>query len=139
MSAVETTRPPTGASSEPVIYGIANCDQVRKARAWLGAAGIAYRFHDYRLVGLEAERIAFWLQRLPWDALLNRRGTTWRKLDERVRHAVTDQLSAQALMLSEPRLIKRPVLACGDRILLGFSDMLYEAFFAAQRDDQRPR
>ena len=139
MSAAETATSTTGESAEPVIYGIANCDQVRKARAWLSAAGISYRFHDYRLAGLEAERIAFWLQRLPWDALLNRRGTTWRKLDERVRLAVTDQLSAQALMLAEPRLIKRPVLACGDRILLGFSEALYEGFFAAQRGDAPSR
>jgi Spx/MgsR family transcriptional regulator len=135
MPPVDAAGSPSGASSGPVIYGIANCDQVRKARAWLTSAGIAYRFHDYRLAGLESERLSIWLQRVPWDALLNRRGTTWRKLDERERLAVTDQLSAQALMLAEPRLIKRPVLEWDDRILLGFSEALYEAFFAAHRGD----
>jgi arsenate reductase len=127
------------AAGPVVIYGIANCDQVRKARAWLASTGISCRFHDYRPDGIEPERLAIWLQRVPWDALLNRRGTTWRRLPERDRLGVTDLLSAQALMLAEPRLIRRPVLEWGDRILIGFSEALYQAFFAAHRNDAGPK
>ena len=112
-----------------VLYGIAQCDQVRKAKAWLSAEGIAYRFHDFRLDGLHASLLDRWLQRLPWDALLNRRGTSWRKLDARQRLAVTDQLSAHAAMIAEPLLIKRPVIEQEERLLVGFAEPLYRSFF----------
>jgi arsenate reductase len=122
---------------EVVLYGITNCDQVRKARTWLTAAGVTYRFHDFRSAGLDPDRLAQWLRRMPWDSLLNRKGTTWRKLDERNRQAVTDQLSAQSAMLADLRIIKRPVLEHGERLLVGFSEPLYRSFFG-QSESQVP-
>lgn len=132
-------RPQTVPEGGIVLYGIAQCDQVRKAKAWLAAAGIAYRFHDYRVSGLDAALLDRWLQRLPWDALLNRRGTSWRRLDERQRLAVTDQRSARDALLAEPLLVKRPVLEDGERLLLGFSEPLYESFFSAAPSQEPPR
>jgi len=114
------------------VFGIQNCDQVRKARAWLQAAGYSYRFHDFRVDGLQPDLLAGWLRHVPWDSLLNRRGTTWRKLDESRRASVTDQLSASELMLAEPTLVKRPVLQQGQKMLVGFSEPLYSAFFGPQ-------
>ena len=114
---------------ETVVYGIESCDQVRKARAWLRARGVPHRFHDFRRDGLTAELLAAWLGRLPWDSLLNRRGLAWRKLDPARRQAVTDQASAAELMLADPTLVKRPVLSAGDRIVVGFSEALYQSLF----------
>ncbi len=114
-----------------LVFGIANCDQVRKARTWLQAAGVAYHFHDYRVDGLDAARLADWMRHVPWDALINRRGTTWRRLDDSRRAAVTDQLSATELLLEQPTLVKRPVLQHGQRLLVGFSEPLYQSFFGA--------
>ena len=113
-----------------VLYGITPCDQVRKARHWLAEAGIPYRFHDFRQSGLDADHLNRWLQRLPWDALLNRRGTTWRALTPEQRQSTTDQFSAARLMLEDLRLIKRPVLERGNDLLVGFSEPLYRSFFA---------
>jgi len=122
-----------GVGDAPItVFGIQNCDQVRRARAWLQAAGRPYRFHDFRVDGLQPELLAGWLRHVPWDSLLNRRGTTWRKLDESRRAAVTDQLSASELMLAEPTLVKRPVLQQGQKTLVGFSEPLYSAFFGPQ-------
>lgn len=115
--------------SEIVIFGIENCEQVRKARAWLRRGGIACRFHDFRAEGLDAALLATWLARVPWDSLLNRRGLAWRKLAPEQRRAVTDRTSAAELMLSDPTLVKRPVLQAGDRIVVGFSDALYASVF----------
>jgi Spx/MgsR family transcriptional regulator len=120
-----------------VLYGIAQCDQVRKAKALLNAAGIAYRFHDFRVDGLDGALLDRWLQRLPWDALLNRRGTSWRKLDERQRLAVTDQMSARAAMLAEPLLVKRPVIEHEERLLIGFAEPLYLSFFRGPGEQGR--
>lgn len=120
-----------------VLYGIAQCDQVRKAKAWLNAAGIAYRFHDFRVDGLEVALLDRWLQRLPWDALLNRRGTSWRKLNERQRLAVTDQLSARAAMIAEPLLVKRPVIERDERLMIGFAEPLYLGFFGGSGERGR--
>ncbi len=114
---------------EVVVFGIENCDQVRKARAWLRAHGIAFRFHDFRKDGLDAQRLSGWLGRVPWDSLLNRRGLAWRKLDPQRRAAITDQASAAELMLADPTLVKRPVLQAGDRIIVGFSEPLYAGVF----------
>jgi len=121
--------PGNARSEEPVLYGISNCDQVRKARLWLSEAGVSYRFHDFRLSGLDPNRLDAWLQRLPWDALLNRRGTTWRTLDPARRDPVTDASSAARLMLEDPRLIKRPVLESGSDLLIGFSAARYQTLF----------
>ncbi len=114
---------------EVVVYGIENCDQVRKARAWLRARRIEHRFHDLRRDGLDAQRLSTWLGRVPWDSLLNRRGLAWRKLDVGRRAAVTDQTSASELMLEDPLLVKRPVLQTREQIVVGFSDALYSGLF----------
>ena len=103
------------------IYGISNCDQVRKTLGWLRENGIAYRFHDYRVDGIERGMLERWCTHLPWNSLLNRRGLTWRSLDEGIRAQVVDQTSAIDLMLANPTLVKRPVIEFEDRLLLGFS------------------
>jgi arsenate reductase len=112
-----------------VVYGIDTCDQVRKARAWLRAQGVAFGFHDFRADGLDAALLARWMGHLPWDALLNRRGLSWRQLDAARRASVVDQSSATELMLSKPTLVKRPVLEAGDRIVVGFSEPIYRNLF----------
>jgi arsenate reductase len=103
------------------VYGISNCDQVRKTLGWLRENGIEYRFHDFRADGIERAMLERWCTRLPWNSLLNRRGLTWRSVDESARAQVVDQTSAIDLMLAHPTLIKRPVVEFADRLLLGFS------------------
>ena len=103
------------------LYGISNCDQVRKTLGWLRQNGIEYRFHDYRVDGIERVMLERWCSHLPWNSLLNRRGLTWRSLDEATRAQVVDQTSAIELMMAHPTLIKRPVIEFEDRLLLGFS------------------
>lgn len=113
-----------------VMYGIKNCDTIKKARRWLDNAGIAYRFHDYRVDGLTLEQLNGFIDALGYEALLNTRGTTWRKLDEPTRNGITDAASAAALMLSMPAIIKRPLLcAPGKPMLLGFSENNYQQYF----------
>lgn len=103
------------------MYGIPNCTTVKKARAWLDERGIAYRFHDFKKDGLPVARLDAWLAALGWEALLNRRGTTWRQLDEATRAAVVDAASARALMLVRPSVIRRPVVEwSSERITVGF-------------------
>jgi arsenate reductase (glutaredoxin) len=92
------------------LYGIPNCDTVKKARAWLDAQGLAYGFHDFKKTGVPAERLDRWMQQLGWEKLLNRQGTTWRKLDAAEQAEVKDAASARALMLLQPSVIKRPVV-----------------------------
>jgi len=92
------------------VYGIANCDTVKKARAWLAAQGLAYHFHDFKKLGVPADRLALWAGQAGWEKLLNRQGTTWRKLDPAVQATVHDAASASALMLEHASTIKRPVV-----------------------------
>lgn len=106
------------------LYGIPQCGTVKKARAWLEAQSIAYQFHDFRKDGLDLGKLAQWEAALGWEALLNRRGTTWRKLDEGQREGM-DKDKALALMLAQPALIKRPVLEAGGKLLLGFDAEAY--------------
>lgn len=108
------------------LYGIANCDSIKKARAWLDQQGISYQFHDYKKEGVDPERLRAWVEELGWDALLNRRGTTWRKLPEAVREQI-DEASAIDIMLAQPSIIKRPLLDTGSQRLLGFKDSDYAA------------
>jgi arsenate reductase (glutaredoxin) len=115
-----------------VIYGIENCDQVRKARAWLRSRGIDCRLHDFRRDGLPADLLSAWLGRLPWDSLLNRRGLAWRQLAPDRRAQVTDAASASELMQSVPLLIKRPVLEHPGGIVVGFSESVYQNLFDAR-------
>jgi len=93
-----------------VVHGIANCDAVKKARAWLGEHGEAYAFHDFKKAGVPEDRLDRWIAQLGWERLLNRKGTTWRQLDETIRAGVADATSARALMLASPSVIKRPVV-----------------------------
>ena len=103
------------------LYGISNCDQVRKTLGWLRENEIEYRFHDFRADGIERGMLERWCTHLPWNSLLNRRGLTWRTLEESARAQAVDQTSAIDLMLAHPTLIKRPVVEIADRLLLGFS------------------
>jgi arsenate reductase (glutaredoxin) len=111
------------------VFGMANCDQVKKARAWLGAHEIAYVFHDFRKHGLDESLLDQWMTHLPWDALLNKRGTTWRGLEFAQQQAITDAKSAKAAFLAHPTLIKRPVIQSGTDLLVGFNPILLEQRF----------
>ena len=111
--------------ADAVLYGIENCDQVRRARHWLRANGVPVRFHDFRRDGLDAALLERWLSHVPWDALLNRRGQAWRRIDAARRGAIVDQASAVEAMLSDPLLVKRPELETGERLLIGYSEPVY--------------
>ncbi len=106
------------------IYGIKNCDTMKKARTWLDQHDVDYRFHDYRKDGVDPERLRRWCDEVGWEKLLNRAGTTFRKLPEDEKAAL-DRTKAIALMLSNPAMIKRPVLAAGDRLIIGFQPQHY--------------
>lgn len=95
------------------LYGIPNCDTVKKARLWLDAHGRPYRFHDFKREGVPPEQLDRWLDALGWEALVNRKGTMWRRLDEAAQAAVVDRASARALLLAQPSIIKRPVMDWG--------------------------
>ena len=110
------------------IYGIANCDTMKKARAWLDGHGVAYAFHDYKKAGLPEALARAWVAELGWEALINRRGTTWRKLPESAREGI-DAESAVRLMTESPSLVRRPLLDTGDARHLGFSDSQYQEIF----------
>jgi arsenate reductase len=110
------------------LYGLRTCDTVRRARAWLEAAGLAHGFHDHRAAGIDAARLEAWCDEFGWEAVLNRAGTTFRKLPEAARAAL-DRPRAVALMLEQPAMIKRPMLEAGGRRLLGFSPERYAGFF----------
>lgn len=106
------------------LYGIKNCDTVKKARAWLDSHGIAYAFQDYKAVGIDAARLQKWCKELGWETLLNRAGTTFRKLDEAAKQNLTEA-KAIALMLAQPSMIKRPVLDTGTARIVGFKPEVY--------------
>jgi arsenate reductase (glutaredoxin) len=108
------------------IYGIRNCDTMKKARAWLDEHGIAYTFHDYREHGIDRALLEHWAREVGWEKLLNRAGTTFRKLPDREREGV-DEPRAIALMLAQPGMIKRPVLVAGEALLVGFRPEAYAA------------
>ncbi len=110
------------------VYGIPNCDTVKRARTWLDEQGLAYQFHDYKKQGVPADRLPGWMTQLGWEKVLNRAGTTWRKLDEDTKAAVTDAASAAALMQVQPSVIKRPIVEWADgRLSVGFSPELFDA------------
>lgn len=107
------------------LYGIKNCDTMKKARAWLDARGVAYTFHDYKAEGIDRARLEGWTRALGWETLLNRAGTTFRKLPDADK-AGLDEGKALALMLDQPSMIKRPVLDLKGHILVGFKPEQYE-------------
>jgi Spx/MgsR family transcriptional regulator len=107
------------------LYGIRNCDTMKKARAWLDAKGVPYTFHDYKAEGIDRPRLEAWAGSVGWETLLNRAGTTFRKLPDADR-ADLDERKALALMLDQPSMIKRPVLDLGGRLLVGFKPEIYE-------------
>jgi arsenate reductase len=106
------------------IYGIKNCDTMKKARHWLKAHGVDHEFHDYKTAGIEQARLERWCRELGWETLLNRKGTTFRRLPDAEREAL-DARKAIALMLAQPSLIKRPVLDVEGRLLVGFRPEVY--------------
>ena len=107
------------------IYGIPNCDTMKKARAWLDDHGIAHEFHDYKKAGIDEARLAAWSKKVGWETLLNRAGTTFRKLPDADKQGLTEK-KAIALMIDQPSLIKRPVLALGrGKLLVGFKPDVY--------------
>ena len=110
------------------IYGIKNCDTMKKARSWLDKRGIAYRFHDYKVEGAARADIERWAKEVGWDVLLNRAGTTFRKLPDKDRENITEK-KALALMLAQPSMIKRPVLDIGGKLTVGFKPDIYEKLF----------
>ena len=103
------------------LYGIPNCDTMKKARRWLDAHGLDYRFHDYKKEGVDVEKLRRWVARAGWETLLNRRGMMWRKLPEDLR-AHMDETRALEVMQETPSIIKRPVLEKGDLLLVGFKE-----------------
>lgn len=107
--------------STTVLYGIANCDTVKRARAWLAEHQVAYEFYDLKKAGLAPTRLASWVAVLGWQALLNRRGSTWRRLDPKAQQIASDAPAAQALMLAQTSVIKRPVMEwAGGAVTVGF-------------------
>ncbi|WP_315777446.1 MULTISPECIES: ArsC family reductase [unclassified Bradyrhizobium] len=106
------------------IYGIKNCDTMKKARAWLDDHGVAYQFHDYKTAGIDKAKLKAWSDELGWEVLLNRAGTTFKKLPDADKDGLTES-KAIALMLAQPSMIKRPVLDLGGRRVVGFKPDLY--------------
>jgi arsenate reductase (glutaredoxin) len=106
------------------IYGVKNCDTMKKARAWLDGRGLAYLFHDYKANGIDREKLKGWADRVGWETLLNRSGTTFRNLPETAKARLTEA-KAIALMIDQPSMIKRPVLEAGGKLLVGFKPESY--------------
>ncbi|HWT41676.1 MAG TPA: ArsC family reductase [Sphingopyxis sp.] len=113
-----------------ILYGISNCDTVKKARRWLDEQGVAYRFHDVRKDGLDAARLQGWIDALGWEKLLNKAGTTFRKLPDAQKDGL-DAASAKALMLEQPAMIRRPVVEAADGVSVGFAAGDWQTRFAA--------
>ena len=111
-----------------ILYGIPNCDTMKKARAWLDERGVAYVFHDYKKAGLDEATLRGWVAELGWEQLINKRGQMWRKLEPAVRDNL-DEAGAIAVMLATPSIIRRPVLDTGSARHVGFSADQYQALF----------
>jgi arsenate reductase (glutaredoxin) len=109
------------------VYGIPNCDTVKKARAWLTEHGVEHHFHDFKKQGVPEAGLDRWLAAVGWETLINRKGTTWRQLDETVRTGVTDATSARAVALANPTVIKRPVVQWTEGITVGFDAAAWQA------------
>ncbi|MES2012132.1 MAG: ArsC family reductase [Pseudomonadota bacterium] len=117
------------------VYGIPNCNTVKKARTWLDEHGVAYTFHDFKKLGVDEATLNLWLAQQPWEKLINRAGLTWRGLSDEAKAAITDNASANALMQTKTSVIKRPLLVRNQEqgqqiIALGFSETEYAKIFA---------
>ena len=110
------------------LYGIKNCDTMKKARTWLDSRGVVFAFHDYKTVGIAKETLTGWVRAAGWETLLNRAGTTFRKLSDKDKDGLTEA-KAIALMLAQPLMIKRPVLDVNGKLLVGFKPAEYEKIF----------
>jgi Spx/MgsR family transcriptional regulator len=110
------------------IYGIKNCDTMKKARTWLDGKAVPYRFHDYKTAGIDAATLSAWVETLGWETVLNRAGTTFRALPDAEKQDI-DAGKAVALMLAQPSMIKRPILDRGGRLTAGFKPEVYETLF----------
>ena len=108
------------------LYGIKACDTMKKARDWLDAHGVAYEFHDYKAEGVTKEKLQAWTKAVGWEVLLNKAGTTFKKLPDADKEGLT-AAKAQALMIAQPSMIKRPVLEAGGKVLVGFKPDIYQA------------
>jgi arsenate reductase len=118
-------------SKAVTIYGIKNCDTMKKARGWLDGHGVTYEFHDYKAAGIDHSRLEAWAREVGWEPLLNRAGTTFRALPEKDKEGLTEK-KAIALMMTQPSMIKRPVLDVAGKLLVGFKPELYEKAFGPQ-------
>jgi arsenate reductase len=117
-------------SKSVTIYGIKNCDTMKKARAWLDGHDVTYAFHDYKASGIERGKLEDWSKDVGWEVLLNRAGTTFRGLPDKDKEGLTEK-KAIALMIAQPSMIKRPVLDIGGKLLVGFKPERYAAAFKA--------
>jgi len=120
-------------SAKPAVtvYGIPNCSTVKSARVWLDKHGVAYAFHDFKKAGVDAALVDSWLPHLGLDVLINRKGTTWRALSDAQKAGADDRQQATALMIAQPSVIKRPVLAVDGEVHVGFSEAAYSRIFPA--------
>jgi len=120
------------------IYGIKNCDTMKKARAWLDSQGIAYSFHDYKSEGIAKDKLKSWCDEVGWEMLLNRAGTTFRKLPDSDREGLNER-KALALMSAQPSMIKRPVLDLNGKLLVGFKPEIYAKEVSPSRPSRTAR
>jgi arsenate reductase len=120
-----------GVTLSIIIYGIKNCDTMKKARAWLDGHGVAYDFHDYKTAGIAKDKLKQWSDEVGWETLLNRAGTTFKKLPDADREGLNER-KALALMEAQPSMIKRPVLDLGGKLLVGFKVDVYAKEVAAK-------
>jgi arsenate reductase len=111
------------------LYGIPNCDTVKKARTWLDAHAIKYVFHDFKKSGIQRDLVDTWLRDVAWDTLVNRKGTTWRALTDERKASTVDNATAATLILESPSIVKRPVLHINGATHVGFSEQIYEQIF----------
>jgi arsenate reductase len=125
-------------SKSITIYGIKNCDTMKKARAWLDSHGVSYSFHDYKAEGAPKEKLKAWCDELGWETLLNRAGTTFRGLPEVDKEGLNER-KAVALMLAQPSMIKRPVLEAGSKLLVGFKPEIYAKEVPASGGSRRAK
>ncbi len=112
-----------------IVYGIPNCNTVKKAQDWLKQSKVDYTFHDFKKAGITETKLKEWTKRLGWQALVNKKGTTWRQLDPKVQEKIVDEKSAIALMLEKSSVIKRPVIETENQVIVGFDEGVYALVF----------